>query len=80
MHAQERNVTTKLPGYWQKRYDLVVVVQLKVKYGDLAGTAAAADRSIEAGLRHIVLDLRTYPDQIATRIAEEIILPPRAGD
>jgi alkanesulfonate monooxygenase SsuD/methylene tetrahydromethanopterin reductase-like flavin-dependent oxidoreductase (luciferase family) len=49
-------------------------IHLRVSYDQPAGTQAAIAQAIEAGFRHIVLGLPApYPDNIARRIADELI-------
>lgn len=55
-------------------------VQVPVNYQDLADTAQAAQRFVEAGATHLVLNLRPpYPAGIVRRLAEEVIPRVRAS-
>ena len=54
-------------------------VQLPVDYDDLAATAQEAQRYVDAGATHLVLNLRApYPAGIVGRLAEEVVPRVRA--
>jgi F420-dependent oxidoreductase-like protein len=49
-------------------------VQLAVNYDDLEATTNSVQEFVDAGATHIILNLRyPYPDQIVTRLAEQVV-------
>jgi F420-dependent oxidoreductase-like protein len=54
--------------------EIALSVQLVVDYGDLAATAGALQRYVDAGATHLILNLRPpFPDGIVERLAEEVV-------
>ena len=54
--------------------EIELSVQLPVNYDDLAGTAEAVQRFVDAGATHLILNLRyPYPAGIVSRLAEEVV-------
>jgi F420-dependent oxidoreductase-like protein len=50
--------------------------QIAVNYGDLPATRAQTQAFIDAGITHIILNLRyPYPEGIVRRLADEVIAP-----
>jgi F420-dependent oxidoreductase-like protein len=54
--------------------EIALSVQLVVDYGDLAATAEALQRYVDAGATHLILNLRPpFPEGIVERLAEEVV-------
>lgn len=56
--------------------EIELSVQARIDYDDLAATVTALRPMLDAGATHIVLMLlHPYPDDIITRLAEEVVAP-----
>lgn len=54
--------------------EIELSVQTPVNYDDLPGTVQAVQTLVDAGATHLILNLRPpFPDQIVTRLAEEVV-------
>lgn len=54
--------------------EIALSVQVRVDYDDLAATAAATQRFVDAGATHLVLNLTfPYPEGIVARLADEVV-------